>query len=533
MKIHVFQVGQGESAPPDGVEILSCDLQGEWGMYQAVRVFFQEAVEDDALYAFVLPSFWEETGLDLPAMSALVQQAPASDVHVMWPFRQQAAAFLSAFELAEFQRTGFMEILEEFMSLLGMKMQPAKVHQAMSEITTANYVLAKPVFWQTWFSLAERACEVVQFPTLALAAELQKVDPVSGRTTGLLLVEWLASVVLALDRELVVHGCDLPALKKKSADLESLIARRAAFLATGEMAALDAFYEERNAVLTEDVVDMVNQQAVSRGANAALNVRQGLVYGCTGPDREGVVFPAYVHRINTKEAVRGQLDSDVYAPQWQPYKSVIPSLVGLFAFKNYVRKQHPGAQHVGVCSTEMFVSAHKISGAAPSADMPMVDDVMRGQLPVGELASLMQAGAAELLVSAPATMTLRGQEAGYLSFYASSRHHNVEDLLHFTSLAVELRILAPQDVALFFAEKMYYVGGISYGVYPAQFWLNTIDMIESIVWECVHRYPEVRQEQQKPAWAYCADFFGSYALLNYLRQNNTIPSSHGQLNRIT
>lgn len=545
MKIHVFQIGQASQTPVDGTTILPCELHDNWGAYQAITTFFQQAELDaDALYGFVMPDFWQKTGLDMASLEAYIAQDPAADVHILLPDPLKSACFLSAFGAAEFEHPGVMNSLNEFLQLLELDINPERVIQDWRHIATVNYIFAKPVFWQTWFSLAEKVREITVMPGLALGAEFKKIHPSCGQTMGQSAIAWLASIVLALDRELLIHPDTTGLLASENSDsqqrkrLDQLVSSRDAFLASGDGAALDHFYALRNANLTDKVIDDI-AQVVRHKRNTELDREsEGLVYGCINRQQPAVSWPSQVHVVHVGDALQpGQIEVDRFAPQWLPYKNIIPSLVGLFAFKNYICKHHPDAKRIGVASDDYFVSVQHIPGAHPSQESPVVDEITAHQLAKTDFSEVIRTGGASLIIGKQAVFNV-GARSGvnYLAVYAHSKHRNIEDLLHYTAIAVELGVISPAEVEQFFATQKSYNGGLGTGVFPAEFWLGAIDVIESIVWDCVHRYPEVRFEKKKQAWTYCSELFGSYLLLKYLSTYHPSPNDaqtgFGQLNRI-
>ena len=180
-----------------------------------------------------------------------------------------------------------------------------------------------------------------------------------------------------------------------------------------------------------------------------------------------------------------------------------------------------------------FISRERISGV-PAEENWMMDVVSDKELERQTFDSMLDPGAGDLLVGKTCGFLSEGQSAGYLKHYASA--HHVEDLLRFAAAAVELGVLHSREVELFFDERVFFMGGVELGVFPAAFWLKSIADIEAVAWACVQRYEVKREGYQSRAWAFCAERLGSYLLLRYLRSicgGDNFEQYMGQLNLIT
>ncbi|MFX5757092.1 hypothetical protein ABTE27_24375, partial [Acinetobacter baumannii] len=71
--------------------------------------------------------------------------------------------------------------------------------------------------------------------------------------------------------------------------------------------------------------------------------------------------------------------------------------------------------------------------------------------------------------------------------------HHAEDLLRYAAAATELGVFARSEAELFFNEKTFFMGGIEMGVFPADFWLRTVEQIEAVTWYCVQHYDTRRE----------------------------------------
>jgi hypothetical protein len=242
----------------------------------------------------------------------------------------------------------------------------------------------------------------------------------------------------------------------------------------------------------------------------------GLVYACITHVPLWLPFPDYVTPIYLGAAqAEGRLNLRELAPEWEPHHPVLGGSAGSFALKNYLRRHRPDATRVGICQYRKFVSRERIS-AVRDSKYKVMDVVPRSMVDGPQLAQFLWPGQAPFLVSAPRRFTrLPWYRRGYLKEYA--RDHHVEDLLRFAAEAVEQGVLAPGEVQAFFREDVIVPGGIELGIFPADFWLKSIEGIERVVRACIARHPRVREGYQMRAWSFCSERLGSYLLLERLR----------------
>ncbi len=245
-------------------------------------------------------------------------------------------------------------------------------------------------------------------------------------------------------------------------------------------------------------------------------VDAGLVYACLTHVPLPIPFPDFVKPIYLGESQGpGRLNLRDLAPEWEPHHPTLGSTAGAFALKNYLRAQRPDATRVGICQYRKFVSRKRISGVR-DPKYRVMDVVPKAMLEGSRFAEALAPGDTPFLVSAPLKFTrLPWHRRGYLKEY--ERDHHVEDLLRFSAEAVAQGLLGEREVQAFFREDVLLPGGLEFGVYPAPFWLASIEAIENVVRACVARYPLKREGYQARAWSFCAERLGSFLLLRRLR----------------
>lgn len=559
MPVHLFTVyprGHAHAGDLGGVTPLHEESGSGWESYTAMRAYFQaHPCDAQAWYGFFLPGFAAQSGLGMEDVRTFMHDYPGADAYTFFPYATEAAAYLNVFEQGDACEDGLMSLAQQYLDHLGLALDVTTWITHTQTSVRVNYVVAKPAFWTIWFDLAEKLVAMAGEGTTPFAHAANARIRSGTCTMKSLLVERLASLVLALDPELTLAAfdpLDMPVWHNMGAEdkaaMTALGALKAACITAHDEGRLAQFYAIRNQVLTRSIlpddvplravdpafVPSLISPSVSAPAPATL-YGQDLFYGCITHVPLPVAFPDYVTPFYLGQSQGpGRLNLEELAPQWVPYHPIIGGMAGNFALKNYVLAQHPGARRIGVCMYRKFISRQRISGV-PAEDNWMMDVITASDLQQQSLGQMMAPGDVPFLVGKTCGFTVGGKEAGYLLHYLHAHHG--EDLLRFTAAAVELGVLDKAEIDLFFNEKVFLIGGIELGVFPADFWLETVSAIEQIVWHCVQTFPTHREGYQKRAWAFCAERLGSYLLLKHLDTHYRHQGGHGhfagQLNLIT
>lgn len=512
-----------------------------WQSYTAMRTYFQtHAPDEHALYGFFLPDFVQDSGLVEEDIRAFIANNAGCDVYAFYPHATDAAAFLNVFEQGDFHDNGLLSLAQQYLDHVGLALDLATWVTHAQTSVRVNYLVAKPAFWTIWFDLAEKLYAMAEEVATPFAQSANATASTLPYAMKSLLVERLASVVLALDSELTLGTFD--PLYMPSSDTMTdagkeyvtvLGALKAACIDRHDDTRLMQFYEIRNHLLTQGTLPVDVVRPLHTASRQTSN--EDLFYGCITHVPLPVAFPDYVTPFYLGESQGpGKLNLQDLAPQWVPYHPIIGGMAGNFALKNYVLAHHPRVKRIGVCMYRKFISTGRISGVA-AEDNWMMDVISDSDLQQQTLGQMMAPGDTPFLIGKTCGFTVGGQEAGYLLHYLHAHHG--EDLLRFTAAAVELGVLDKTDIDAFFNEKVFLIGGIELGIFPAAFWLDTVTAIEKTVWHCVQTFPVVREGYQKRAWAFCAERLGSYLLLKHIDTHYRAQGGHagfaGQLNLIT
>lgn len=258
-----------------------------------------------------------------------------------------------------------------------------------------------------------------------------------------------------------------------------------------------------------------------------------VVYACLTHVDPWFTYPEYVINIYSGDAQGpGKLNLRDLAPEWEQHHPVLGGSAGAFAFKNYLLREHPGVKQVGVCQYRKFVSRHRIG--SPAKNYQVMDVVSKCQVQEIPLHDELLSDHA-FLIGKPGQFLINGAEFDYLYQYKDV--HHVEDLLRFTAEAVAQGLISKNDVHPFFGEKIFFPGGVELGLFPADFWIETVTGIESVIRACVSRYGTRRDGVQARVWSFCMERLGSYLLIKHLRKlhprENWLAIYGGQLNLVT
>jgi hypothetical protein len=244
-----------------------------------------------------------------------------------------------------------------------------------------------------------------------------------------------------------------------------------------------------------------------------------LFYACLSHVPLWVHYPDYVTPIFLGEAQHdGALNLRELAPEWVRFHPQVGGTAGIFALRNHVLAHHPDVRSIGVCQYRKFVTRARISRVSAQS-FRVMDVVHQSQFDADPAAELMLPDGEPFLFGRPRWFNNRRRSGSYLRQYGIS--HRSEDLLRFTAEAVSQGLLTGREVDDFFSEQLFVPGGIELGVYPADFWLRSVEAVEAVVRACVERYPAAPLGPQARAWSYCTERLGSWLLLRHLGATGT------------
>jgi len=147
---------------------------------------------------------------------------------------------------------------------------------------------------------------------------------------------------------------------------------------------------------------------------------------------------------------------------------------------------------------------------------------LQGILNQTELSAFIPKADFEFLVAQP-----RYFKKSIIGQYAACHHR--QDILDYTSIAVEMGVLNSDSASIFLASKHFIPGGVELGIYPADWLTQTLSNIESVSRQFLNRY-RVRLEKynayQVRAIGFLSERLGSFLLIRHLttQYSNKIPT---------
>jgi len=110
--------------------------------------------------------------------------------------------------------------------------------------------------------------------------------------------------------------------------------------------------------------------------------------------------------------------------------------------------------------------------------------------------------------------------------YASC--HCIADLLRYTAIAVQLKVLDDQECNAFFNTTHLIPGGIEFGIYPIPVFMEIMEKVVAVASAFLRQHTPVNMDpSQKRAVSFCNERLGSYLLAKHLHQRygGAIPAS--------
>jgi predicted O-linked N-acetylglucosamine transferase (SPINDLY family) len=182
--------------------------QPSWFEYWPIRRFLlNEALDDNAYYAFFSPLFSAKTGLGAAQVRDFVERNQhAGDVFIFSPQPDMGAFFLNVFEQAETLDQGMIATYQAIASMTGFQIPIEDLIMDSRQVVFSNYFVAKPAFWRIWLSINEIIYNLAEDPANPVGKEL--CAPTNYRTPSLgnepiqrkvFLQERTASFILSMD----------------------------------------------------------------------------------------------------------------------------------------------------------------------------------------------------------------------------------------------------------------------------------------------------------------------------------------------
>lgn len=235
------------------------NLRPDWREYWVIRQFFQNnTLEEEALYGFFSPNFSSKTGLSAQHVHRFIDENPDHDAYTFSPFVQDAACYLNMFEQGNRYHPGMLELTGNFFDLIDLKLDFTRLVMDFRSTVYCNFIVAKPVFWKSWFAINERLFDEVERGTSVFAQRMRQATSYYKMPLDMkvFISERIAGTILALDQQLRVAYYDVGKMPLSDNlyypcrdEMFTLNALKMAYLGSQEGRYLQLFFELRNQVL--------------------------------------------------------------------------------------------------------------------------------------------------------------------------------------------------------------------------------------------------------------------------------------------
>jgi hypothetical protein len=214
MKVNIFQLFYDKKSrkmlDPGFIPLeIAGNPRPDWREYWAIRKYFlKNTLRENDYYGFLSPLFKEKTCLDSQQVFAFIAENPGDDVYTFSPSFPEAACYLNVFEHGNRCHPGMIPVMKEFLDMLEINIDFSKFINDFRSTVFCNYIIAKPVFWNRWFTITERLFQIAERKEGRLAQLLNKSTDYHKASLSMkvFIIERIASLLLALLPELKV--CD-------------------------------------------------------------------------------------------------------------------------------------------------------------------------------------------------------------------------------------------------------------------------------------------------------------------------------------
>lgn len=485
--------------------------------YDIIRHYFKHhPVEEDALYGFLLPSFFEETHLSVAAIHDFIAQYPNQDAYVFPAPVESAVCYWNVFEQGDTILPGLKSTVQTWLNQLNLNVSLDTLPMPLNRTVYQYYAIAKPNVWRHWLTLSEQLMVLARDANHPLFAALntQATSRFQSVPMYQLIIERLLSLVLAVDQSLRVTHYDVyafPCLDKTFLPymtyVSSLDTLKRAYQVSRQQKHYDNFMSIRKTIFDRH---LNKKAALAQGTSA-------IPFVCLTDAPLKMSYPAFIKPLYMGDAHKdseGGLHIRDLAPEWEKWYPALGEIVGMIAYKNYIVKYFPSATKIGLCQPQKFVAKARFNQALDPKHLYQQEVIAPNALTVETLRDVMLPDNTDLLICEPVTLSTRQGKQSYLQHFGQA--YCVEDLLRFAAVAVDFGVLDRSEQQDFLHEKWFYSGGCRVGVFPAEFWIQTVSAIENLIRKCMLQLPASSSVYQRSAWTLCAEHLMSYLLNKYV-----------------
>jgi hypothetical protein len=132
----------------------------DWFEFYAIWKFLRDSeLEDEVFYGFFSPKFQTKFGLTGCETIHAVQSNASYDVILFSYGWDQLCFFLNPWEQGEHWHPGISSATQKFLDWAEIPVDIMKLLTTRRTAVFSNFIVAKPVFWRKWLSLADKFLE--------------------------------------------------------------------------------------------------------------------------------------------------------------------------------------------------------------------------------------------------------------------------------------------------------------------------------------------------------------------------------------
>jgi hypothetical protein len=163
LNIYIYQIFYDDSSrsklDPQFIGLDNCaNERPDWFEFWPIRNFLvNNELEENAWYGFLSPNFSTKTGFSTEFVKKILHDFNGkSDVALFTHSWDQLAYFLNPFEHGESWHPGLMQESQKFVDFIGLTVDLKTLVTFNSISIYSNYIIAKPIFWKKWLTLANQ-----------------------------------------------------------------------------------------------------------------------------------------------------------------------------------------------------------------------------------------------------------------------------------------------------------------------------------------------------------------------------------------
>ena len=274
MSIHIFQLYNDEASremlDPGFLPMeIKGKLRPDWREYWGIRGYFLEnLLEESSYYGFFSPLFKIQTHLTAEKALAFMNEQPGADIYTFSPSVVDSACYLNVFQQGEESYSGMLAIVEDFFKRIDIPIDFKLLINDFRTTVFCNYIVAKPIFWRTWFAITERIFDIAEHEKSSLN---ERLNAVTNHGNSLMqikvfVIERIASAVLALTPNLKVVNYLMPLLPRLyypcRDELRMLNALKIAYMTSQREHYLRDYFSLREEVLSRCDPDFRNKHRI-------------------------------------------------------------------------------------------------------------------------------------------------------------------------------------------------------------------------------------------------------------------------------